>query len=246
MRASQNDFQEQLMRGLAHRMNNILSLFHGYLSLLMEDKKLDPVTRQGLAKIKDGALAASDLMDRTAALVRPTSAVWRDVHLPDLLRQLQPTLETFCDPHVHISIEASDQLPRIWADPSRVRQAVIELVKNACQAARTQVHIAVTAESSRVQGELFTNEAESPEHWLTIAVSDDGPGIPIEHAERIYQPFYTTKTKHNAAGLGLAVVLACTQQLGGKLRHRSRPGETVFELTLPSRVAADCELVASS
>ena len=41
-----SDFQDQLVRGLSHRMNNILSLFHGYLGLLMDDQKLDPVARQ--------------------------------------------------------------------------------------------------------------------------------------------------------------------------------------------------------
>ena len=105
MQIALSDFQDQLMRGLAHRMNNILSLFHGYLGLLMDDKKLDSVTKEGLSKIKDGAKAASDLMERTHALVRPTSAVWRDINLCDLLRQMRPTFESFCGPKVRIAIE---------------------------------------------------------------------------------------------------------------------------------------------
>lgn len=224
-------------------MNNILSLFHGYLGLLMEDKKLDSVTREGLGKIKDGARAASDLMERTHALVRPTSAVWRDVSLCDLLRQLRPTFETFCGPRIHVEIECPDDLPRVWADASRVRMALIELVRNACEAAKSSVKIQVTATSGRVQGELFEAAAVAPEHWLTIAVTDDGPGIPVERAERIYQPFFTTK-KQNAAGLGLAVAIGCAQQLSGSLRHCSHPGETTFELVLPSRVANEAEISA--
>src|SRR5204863_6786752 len=93
MQIALSDFQDQLMRGLTHRMNNILSLFHGYLGLLMDDKKLDAITREGLAKIKDGARAASDLMERTNALVRPNSAIWREVNIADLLRQFRMTLE---------------------------------------------------------------------------------------------------------------------------------------------------------
>src|SRR6187402_1648170 len=106
VRVSLEEFQEQLIRGLTHRMNNILSLFHGYLGLLMDDKKLDSVTRAGLAKIKEGARAASDLMERTNALVRPTSAVWRDVQLGDLLRQMRPSFESFCDPRVRVIIDS--------------------------------------------------------------------------------------------------------------------------------------------
>ena len=68
-----SDFQDQLVKGLSHRMNNILTLFHGYLGLLLDNEKLDPVTHEGLAKIKDGARIATELMDRTNALVRPTN-----------------------------------------------------------------------------------------------------------------------------------------------------------------------------
>jgi signal transduction histidine kinase len=237
MQIALSDFQDQLMRGLSHRMNNILSLFHGYLGLLMDDKKLDSVTKEGLSKIKDGAKAASDLMERTHALVRPTAAVWRDINLSDLLRQMRPTFESYCGPKVRIAIECPDDLPLVWADASRVRMALVELVRNACEAASSEVTIRVSAASNRVQGELFENSATSPEHWLTIAISDNGAGIPTEQAERIYQPFYSTKKRQNAAGLGLTVAIGCAQQLSGSVRHRSHPGETTFELVLPSRVA---------
>src|SRR5688572_4148649 len=129
LRVSLEQFQEQLIRGLSHRMNNILSLFHGYLGLLMEDKKLDAVTREGLAKIKEGARAASDLMERAQSLARPTGAVWRDVNLGDLLRQLRPTLEGYCGPRIKLEIECADDLPTVWADASRIRMAISELVK---------------------------------------------------------------------------------------------------------------------
>jgi signal transduction histidine kinase len=212
MQLALSDFQDQLMRGLAHRMNNILSLFHGYLGLLMEDKKLDAVTREGLAKIKDGATAATDLIERAHALVRPTSAVWREVNLGDLLRQMRPTLEGFCSPKVKLEIDCVDNLPTVWADASRLRMALAELVRNACEAAKTRVLIRVAASPGRVQGELFDTNAEAPEHWLTITIQD-------------------------AAGLGLTVAIGCAQQLGGSVRHRSRTGETTFELVLPSRIA---------
>lgn len=231
------DFQDQFVRGLVHRMNNILSLFHGYLGLLMDDRKLDPVAREGLSKIKSGAQAASELMDRTNSLVRPVSAIWREVNVCDLLRQLRPTFENNCAAKVKIHMDCVDDLPLIWADPSRVRIALIELVRNACEAAVSRVTISVRASEGRIQGELFGAAAEQPEHWLTVSIADDGRGIPIEDAERIYNPFFTTKRAQHAAGLGLAVAMGCAQQLSGSLVHQRRDRETVFDLTLPSRVA---------
>ncbi len=231
-----NDFQDQFVRGLVHRMNNILSLFHGYLGLLMDEQKLDPVAREGLNKIKDGARAASDLMDRTNALVRPVSAIWREVNVCDLLCQLRPTFESFCPAKVKIHVDCADNLPLVWADPARVRIALSELVQNACEFAKSRVTISVRANAGRVQGELFNSSAEQPEHWLTIGITDDGAGIPIEDGGRIYHPFFTTKRTKSATGLGLTVAMGCAQQLNGTLVHRSRKGETTFEFTLPSRL----------
>ncbi len=230
-----SDSQDQLIRGLSHRMNNILSLFHGYLGLLMDDKKLDPVAREGLSKIKEGARAATDLMERTNALVRPSTAIWREINMAELLRQMRPTFESFCSAKVRIHVECGEDLPRIWADASRVRLALVELVRNACEAAKSTVHIRVAVNEGRVQGELFQATAEKPEHWVTLSITDDGPGIPLETAERIYVPFFTTKRNQQSAGLGLTVAMGCAQQLNGAVQHHSRPGETTFELILPSR-----------
>jgi two-component system cell cycle sensor histidine kinase/response regulator CckA len=202
------------------------------------------LAREGLSKIKDGARAASDLMDRTNSLVRPTSSIWREINLAELLRQMRPTFESSCGPRVKLDMDCAEDLPRIWADASRVRLALAELVRNACDAAKSKVTIRVAAQQGRVQGELFQATAEQPEHWLLIGISDDGPGIPVESAERIYAPFFTTKRNQQSAGLGLTVALGCAQQLNGSLSHRSRPGETTFELGLPSRVARELSAVA--
>ena len=239
-----SDFQDQLVRGLTHRMNNILSLFHGYLGMLMDDKDLDAAAREGLQKIKAGAQSASELMERTNGLVRPTSRVWRECSLADLLRQLRPTFESFCGAKVNLHIECPADLPHVWVDASRVRMALTELVRNACEAAKTTVKIRVAASEGRVQGELFHAAAEQPEHWLTVSITDDGPGIPTERGERIYEPFFTTKRALNSAGLGLTVAMGCAQQLSGILRHSSHPGQTTFDLILPSRVAEELSAVA--
>ncbi len=239
-----SDYQDQLVRGLTHRMNNILSLFHGYLGLIMEDRDLDPSAREGLLKIKAGAQSASDLMERTNGLARPASKVWRETSLCDLLRQLRPTFESFCGAKVNIEIECDKYLPRVWVDASRVRMALTELMRNACEAAKKNVKIRVTATEGRAQGDLWKATGTQPEHWLTVTITDDGEGIPADKSAHIYTPFFTTKRSNTAIGLGLAVAMSCAQQLSGVLRHNSRPGETNFELILPSRAAEALAAVA--
>jgi two-component system cell cycle sensor histidine kinase/response regulator CckA len=232
MQIEHTEFQDQLVRGLAHRMNNILTLFNGYLGLLMDNKRLDRETREGLAKIKDGAKAASELMDRTHSLVRPSAVVWREINLHDFMFLLKPTFETLCGPHTHLTLECPDHLPAVWGDGTRVRSAIFEVVRNAIEATfpNGNVQIVISA-APKPPG----THARQSIQWVSIMVTDDGPGIPEEIRERIYQPFFSTKKKQNATGLGLTVATGYVQQMGGVVRFESQPGKTTFQLLLPSR-----------
>ena len=240
-----SDFQDQLVRGLSHRMNNILSLFHGYLGLLMDDAKLNAVTREGLKKIREGAREATELIERTNAISRPASGIRCEVNLGDFLRQVAPSFEALHGPEVRIAVECPQDLPRVWVDPSRMKLALIELVRNACEADASTVAIRATSIEDLVQAELFPGSFP-PAHgqWVKIEVTGNGCVIPMSDANLIYEPFYSTKKARHCSGLGLAVALACTQQFGGSLQHRSRKGETTFEMVLPARAQQPLSAVA--
>ena len=240
-----SDFQDQLVRGLTHRMNNILSVFHGYLGLLMEDRNLDSITRAGLNKIRDGARNATDLIERVNAVSRPAGSVPREIDIATFFRQMAPTFDGLRSPKVRIAIECPDELPRIVVDFSRLKLAITELVRNACEAADSTVRIRVTCGADAEQTELFpAGRTEEPEQWVKIAVTDDGPGIPASAAGRIYEPFFSTKKADGSAGLGLSVALGCAQQFCGNLKHRSGKGGTTFEMVIPSKVPAALSAVA--
>jgi signal transduction histidine kinase len=233
MQIEHSQFQDQLVGGLAHRMNNILTLFHGYLGLLMDNQKLDKATREGLAKIKDGARSASELIDRTHALVRSPSVVWREVKLCDFMRLLKPTFDGFCGPRTKVTLDCPDDLPPVWADATKVKMAILEIVRNACDATFAsggKVHVKLSA-THKPPG----THAAQPLQWVSLTVNDTGPGIPEEIRARIFQPFYSTKKKNNSAGLGLTAAAAYIQQLGGVLSYESEPGNTTFQILLPTR-----------
>lgn len=240
-----SEFQDQLVRGMAHRMNNILSLFHGYLGLLMDEKKINPVMREGLTRIRAGAQEATDLVERINSMSRPASSMPRETDAADFFRQLAPTLDRLRTPEIQIAVECPESLPHVWVDASRLKLAVLELVRNACEAAASRVLIRVSANEGTVQPELFP-VARDPQggQWLKIEVIDDGPGISRAEAGRIFEPFYSTKKKVQSAGLGLAVALGCAQQFGGTVEHRGRKGETVFEMSLPARLLQPLSAVA--
>lgn len=235
MSLEQSDFQDQLVRGLAHRMNNILTLFHGYVGLMLNNDGLDKTTRDGLGKIKDGAKAASELMDRTQALVRPSTVVWREIDLAEMLRMLKPTIDTFRSPRTKLEMDLGENVPHVWADMSRLRTAILELARNACEATGSGGRVRFHLTGDVPQGDLGLGHASQPIRLVSLEIIDDGPGIAPEIATRIFQPFFSTRRKRNATGLGLNVAQGLIEQLGGILRHESEPGKTRFQILLPCR-----------
>ena len=229
-----SEFQDQLVRGLSHRMNNILTLFHGYLGLLLENEKLDHVTQDGLGKIKDGARVATELMDRTNALVRPTNLMPREIMLGEFLTQLAPTFEKLRGLGSKIEVETVGEVPLVWADPSRIRLALTELVKNACEATASGGDIRIVIEAAELKT-FAPAGADQPSQWVSISVVDGGKGFASGMEAQLYEPFSTTKKKQTVAGLGLTVAMGCMQQVGGAIDHDSSPGRTTFRLILPAK-----------
>lgn len=224
------DSQDQLVRGLAHRMNNILTLFHGYLSMLMDNPKLDTPTREALEKIHNGAAAAADLVDRTSALVRPTTSVWRAIDLNAFVGMLHQSFEKFCGPRTKLHVAMPAEISPIHGDAGRVKTALVELVKNACEATFANGGNVWVDLSEETQAKAVGGRAK----WISFSVTDDGPGVAPEMRERIFTPFFSTKKKLNAAGLGLSVVTGVARQHEGAITLDSTADRTVFTLRLPA------------
>jgi signal transduction histidine kinase len=233
MQIEHSEFQDQLVRGLTHRMNNILTLFQGYVGLMLDEGKHDKSTLDGLKKIRDGARAASELMDRTHSLARPSSLVWREVNLADFIRMLKPTFDQLCGPKVRLKLDFPEEdVPPVWADALRIKNAIMEIVRNAIEATAAGGTVKIGLRSVPQPAGAHGSRALC---WVELTVHDDGTGIPEKIGEKVFQPFFSTKRQQTSSGLGLTVALSFVQQLGGVLRFTSEPGNTCFELLLPCR-----------
>lgn len=232
MQIEYSEYQDQLVRGLAHRMNNILTLFHGYLGLLMDSKKLDAREREGLERITNGARAASELIDRTHALVRPARSADREIDVAVLLRLLRPSFEARLGPKTELVLEVPEQLPIVCADAAWMKTAIVELARNAIEATIGGGKVKIECMEISEEG---GNTDDKGLPWILLRVSDNGTGVPERIADRVFEPFVTTKTQHESAGLGLTLALTFAHRHGGDIRFESRRGRTVFELRMPSR-----------
>jgi two-component system NtrC family sensor kinase len=118
-------------------------------------------------------------------------------------------------------------LPRCLCYPGKLNQVLMNLLVNALDAVEQEPG------SGRVTLRTRAVELDGA-RAVSIVVEDDGPGIPVEHRERIFEPFYTTKSQGRGVGLGLSISYGLVQEHGGELRVGPSPqGGASFEIVLP-------------
>jgi two-component system sensor histidine kinase DctS len=123
---------------------------------------------------------------------------------------------------VQVQLDVAAVLPSVLCDRSMVEQVLLNLTRNAMQA----------MEHPPVAERLLVLRVVQVQEWVAFSVSDQGPGIPPEVAERLFTPFFTTKDE--GMGLGLSLCRTVVEQHGGALSFEPlMPQGTVFRFTLP-------------
>jgi two-component system NtrC family sensor kinase len=214
----------QLVSGVAHELNNPLSVIIGYGQLLLSRdtpqalrRPVELMVAQGdrMAKIVRNLLFFARQRPPERAAVRLQAVIEQTL----ALRLNQLTLSG-----ITVETEFASDLPEITGDAQQLEQVFLNLLLNAEQAILEM----------KPQGRIVVRTGVSPDGRTLLAeVVDDGPGIPPEVLPRVFEPFYTTKTVGSGTGLGLSVSYGILEEHGGKLSVRSRPGETTFAIELP-------------
>ena len=214
----------QLVSGVAHELNNPLSVIIGYGQLLLArdvpatlKRPLELMVAQGdrMAKIVRNLLyfARQRPPERAAVDIRQVMEQTLSLRLNHL------TLSG-----IAVERDFPDALPVINGDAQQLEQVFLNLLLNAEQA----IH------ETKAAGRIALRARLRPDGRAIFAqVVDDGPGIPADALPRVFEPFYTTKTVGMGTGLGLSVSYGIVQEHGGRLTVDSRPGETTFTLELP-------------
>lgn len=214
----------ELAAGVAHELNNPLAAVQGYAQLLTSRKDLDDSVRADLDTIYGEAQRASRITGNLLSFSRS--------HEP----QKSPTLvnevvETSVELHayrmrvnnVDILMELDQGIPAMMADAHQLQQVFANLITNAEQAI-AQAHGKGTLRiKTQTVGEM-----------VQITFTDDGPGIPPENMDKIFESFFTTKEVGKGTGLGLSICHKIVQNHGGDLRVESKLEEgTTFSVEIP-------------
>ena len=226
----------RLSAGVAHELNNPLT--HLVLAVTRLRQLFDGAGRQNagvlLAEAQSKLEHIADDLDRMTVIARelrlfaspqPTSR--EPVDLRDVLeRAVRTVAETDPAHGVRIERRIAEEVGPADADPSRLVQVFVNLVRNALESLRE-------CEPDR-EATLTLSLRAVGDDRIAAEVADNGPGIAPDLSERIFEPFFTTKSYGTGAGLGLAISRSLVQAVGGSLDVTSQLGRgTSFTVTLP-------------
>ena len=229
------DSRERLIRGFTHDVKNPLGAADGYAQLLEEGVITDPQKRaESIRRIRETIKTALSLIDEVLELARAErgeiSVQYRPVSIEQLARRTMSEFRAAADTSEHTLVdELPPRLPAVSTDADRVRQVLSNLLSNALKYTPKGAVVSVSASSRKGRRD------DDPTEWVTVSVSDTGPGIPVSDQKRLFEEFVRLQpSAARGAGLGLAISQRIARLLGGEITLESAQGlGSRFTLWLP-------------
>ncbi|WP_224983428.1 PAS domain S-box protein [Geomonas agri] len=230
-----------LAGGIAHDFNNILMAIMGNADLALLRTPEGSAVADNLHRIQDSAARAADLTKQMLAYSGKGRFVVETVDLNRLIEDLMHLLEVSVSKKVTLTLDLHRPLPLMDADPTQLRQIVMNLVINASEAIGDATgHIVIATGSAEVERQKLQGgqEVALPDGtYVYLMVSDNGCGMEQETQARLFDPFFTTK--FTGRGLGMAAVQGIVKGHKGAISIDSKPGEgSIFKVFLPAGAVA--------
>lgn len=227
----------KLAGGLAHDLSNLLAPIRMSCELLKR-KLVDSELVRFVDLVQDSNDKARSSIERLRAFTRGTEDARPErLAAADLLHPLRAFVaEQRWPDTIKYEVSASSDLPLVEADPERLYEAVCQLLLNARESITSDSGIVELQLSRRDFSEgLRLGDLEFARgRYLRVDVRDSGCGVPHELQERIFDPFFSTKPKGSAPGLGLTIAAAIVNHCGGYIDLHSQPDSgTRMTLYLP-------------
>lgn len=219
---------------LAHEVRNPLAGISGAAQLLAmnasaEDRELTELIREEAERI--GGLVARFEQFGDMRMARRAA-----VNIHDVLHRAAKSAKAGFAAHLRFVEEYDPSLPPTAGDPDQLMQVIVNLLKNAAEAA-PKVGGVVSLRTAYRAGVKVRTTRGTESLPLQVSISDNGGGVPEELRPHIFEPFVTSKA--NGTGLGLALVSKVIADHGGVISCDSAPGFTVFRMLLPVAAAGD-------
>ncbi|MEJ5330476.1 MAG: ATP-binding protein [Desulfobaccales bacterium] len=216
----------KLAAGVAHSIRNPLTSVKMRLFSLGRHLNLTPTQKEDLEVISQEIRHIDTIVRSFLEFSRPPKLKMQPVSLSEVvdstLTLLRQRLESY---GVTVEVQRSGRLPETQGDPEQLKEMLVNLLLNACEAMPHGGHIVI----QEGRGQMA---ALGP--VVSVTVKDSGPGIPASIRDKIFQPFFSTKEE--GTGLGLPIVQRIVTEHGGLIQVNSAEGRgAAFTITLPLR-----------
>ena len=216
----------EMSAGLAHEFKNALATLHGYAQLLQNTKMEEGARASATSALLQEVRGLSEMVTSFLNFARPKPPEFGDVSLGELVGQCAADLRTFLDVR-RVSLAVEGEFADVRADERMLRQVLLNLLRNAAEAIpEEKAERRVTVRGTRER------DADG-RAWSRVEIEDTGTGIAEDDLQRIFIPFFTTKSKGHGVGLALAHRVA-TDHGGTLSASNSTSGGAVFTLRLPA------------
>ena len=210
----------RLVPGIAHDVNNLLTVICGYAELLSEEMDSEDPRRELTGLIGDLGRQAGEMLLYVNGLSRAPAVA--TVRLPELFTKLGRILPRYVGTEIAFSADCAPNLGSIPVDPIEALQVVLNLVGNARDATPDGGAIAVRAMARTLtESRPGWPQTVPPGQFAVLTVSDTGCGIDDETLRRIFEPHFTTRAERG--GTGLVTVARIVDRAGGRIQVETEP-----------------------
>ncbi|UCG22464.1 MAG: MCP four helix bundle domain-containing protein [Deltaproteobacteria bacterium] len=216
----------KLAAGVAHTIRNPLTSVNMRLFSLERSLELSQTQQEDFEVIAEEVRHIDNIVQNFLEFARPPKLKIQSISPSEVvdmaLQLLRHRLESY---GVQVELDRQNHLPQIEGDPEQLKEVLVNLLVNSCEAMGEGGLIVIREEEG---------VAEPLGRVVVIRVKDNGPGIPKSVRDKVFQPFYSTKEE--GTGLGLSIAYRIVEEHGGWLSLKSKEGEgTTFTITLPCR-----------
>ncbi len=223
----------RMAASVAHEINNPLAIINEKAGLIQDlftikqrysaDEKLQGLVAAILASVK----RAGRITKRLLTFARNLEATIEMINIGDVVSEVLSFVEKEAQMRdIQIHVDVSPDTKIIQSDRGKLQQIFLNIINNAFGAVEDGGHLDIQIHPSVGEG-------------VAIHFSDDGCGIPEEDLQRVFEPFFSTKTGQGGTGLGLSITYNLVHEIGGEIKVKSEVGKcTCFDIHLPMTISS--------
>lgn len=217
----------RLAARIAHEINNPLAAIKNSFLLIKDAVPTDHPYYHYVSRIDKEISRVSHIVRQMFDLYRPGSEPRRQFRLRDCITDVVALLKVSSEErNIDIQLDISSDAPIVTLDEGLFRQVLFNVIQNAIEASPP--------------GKTVLVQAAVSDELLTVKVTDQGPGIAPDIADRIFEPFFSTKKSDASSGLGLglSVCKSVVDAMGGSISFDTTPGKTTFNIDIPLKMVS--------